>query len=79
MCWEHSSGLRVLSLWAAVGYHPRHLFGHSPPTAHEFTRHSADLVGIFSAGHQASKAFGQPHLRLPTDIQHGFGWFFEPG
>jgi hypothetical protein len=36
------------------------------------------VVGMFSAGHQASNAFAQPHWRLPTAILEGCGLWFEP-
>ena len=56
-----------------------HLFDNSPHKAHEFTGHSDDdLVGMFPSCHQASKAFAQPHWRLPADILDGFGLWFEP-
>ena len=54
----------------------RHLLGHGPHEADEFTRdgHSDD-IGVFALRHQALVAFAQPDLRLPTDVLNLLGWF----
>jgi hypothetical protein len=55
------------------------LFGNGPQKAGKFPGHGHDrLVGMFAAAHQASKAFTEPHLRLPTEVLDGFRKLFEP-
>ena len=57
----------------------RHLFGNGPQKAHQFPGHGDDhLVGVFAAGQQASKAFAQAHLRLPTDVLNRLGELLSP-
>jgi hypothetical protein len=52
--------------------------GNGPQEAHQFPCNSHDhLVGMFPAGQQASIAFAQPHLGLPTDVLDGFGLCFQ--
>ncbi len=57
----------------------RDLLGNRPHTAHQFTgNRDDDVIGMFSAGQQASKAFTQAHLRLPTDILDRLRELFQP-
>jgi hypothetical protein len=66
-----------LGQWALRCHH--HLLGDRPHEADELTGDGHDdLVGMFPACYQASVAFAQPHLRLPTDFLDGFGLCFQP-
>ena len=56
----------------------RHLLGHGPHKADEFTRDGhGDDVGVFALRHQALVAFAQPDVCLPTDVLNAFGLVFE--
>jgi hypothetical protein len=69
--------LRAIRLWDLWCH--RNLCGHGPHKTGKFPGHGHDhLVGVCAAGHQASKAFTEPHLRLPTDVLDRFRQLFEP-
>jgi hypothetical protein len=55
------------------------LFGKGPYKTRQFPGNGDDhLVGVFAASHQASKAFAQPHLGLPTEVLDRLGELFQP-
>jgi hypothetical protein len=54
------------------------MLGHSPHVPHQLTGHGHhDLVGIFAACQQSSRALTQPHLGFPTDGLDGFMLVFQ--
>jgi hypothetical protein len=57
----------------------RNLFGDGPHKALQFPGNGYNhLVGVFASGQQASKAFAQPHLHLPTDVLDRLRKRFQP-
>jgi hypothetical protein len=57
----------------------RHLLGNGPQKAHQFPGNGDDhLVGVFAAGQQASKAFAQAHVCLPTEVLNRRGELLQP-
>jgi hypothetical protein len=67
---------RAMALWGLAWHW--NLVGNGPHKTHQFPSNGHDhLVDMFPTGHEASKAFTQSHLRLPTDVLDRFRLVFE--